>query len=258
MFVHAVPQFHKGRILKLDMLESLRDYPRHLVDIYLRDYADGILAGAEVLVREDELIVQRGIVKHNGLLYVLNEDVKLTYDTAGKLIVLKLRFLDTSMHQDFLYGATELVLDEDVTLHDNEMELGRFKLKAGARLRSDYQSFADLATEYNTFNLIHVPYAAHGASTLHPYIIRYFAAEMMKLGSTHIHDVAFVMQCFGSGIVERELLLYYIDQRLGYGYRSYPNDQIHKWLTRILDEAKGGNRMGRDFRSNGKQRIMVD
>ncbi|TVX92040.1 DNA and RNA helicase [Paenibacillus agilis] len=258
MFSNSVPQFHKGRILKREMLESIRDYPRILLDIYSQYEADGVLTGAEVTVGESELTIAKGIVKHNGIVYVLDQAYKLPYKATGKETLLKIRFEEPETISDFVSHRSVIVLHEDANLQRNELELGRFKLKAGARLRSEYQSFADLATEYNTFNVIHVPYAAYETSTLHPLIIRYFATELLKSGTNHVYDVSFAMQALKDGNVPRDLLLHYITQRIGGGYRSYTNVQIHKHLTRILDEARSGRRASGDMMRSGMQRIVVD
>ncbi|MBD8498801.1 DNA and RNA helicase [Paenibacillus arenosi] len=258
MFSNSVPQFYKGRILKREMLESIRDYPRTLLDIYSQYDADGVLTGAEVTIGESDLTIAKGIVKHNGIVYVLDQAYQLPYKATGKETLLKIRFEEPEMIGDFVSHRSVVVLHEDTNLQPNELELGRFKLKAGARLRSDYQSFADLATEYNTFNVIHVRYAAYESSTVHPMIIRCFATELLKSGTSHVYDVSFAMQALNDGIVPRELLLHYIAQRIGGGYRPYTNVQIHKHLTRILDEARSGRRASGDIMRGGMQRIMVD
>jgi hypothetical protein len=51
-------------------------------------------------------------------------------------------------------------------LKEDELELGRFKLREGAVLRSDYTDFFDLITEYNTINVINVEYAGIKESTM--------------------------------------------------------------------------------------------
>lgn len=50
MLTHIVPKFEKGRILKTEMLENLRDYPRSFLDIRYQDFSDGIITGMNVTV----------------------------------------------------------------------------------------------------------------------------------------------------------------------------------------------------------------
>ncbi len=257
MFSNHYPHFLKGRILKTEMLENLRDYPRNVIDILFQEDSDGIIAGADVLVGEDSLTITRGIVKHNGRMYLLTDNHRLPYRASGKETLLKIRFHEAVSGSDFTSHQTEIILDDQVRLDQNERELARFKLKEGARLRTQYQSFADLATEFNTLNIIHTEYAGHGRSTLHPAILRYFASEALQCAPSHPFDIAFAMQCLNHGPVDRELILMYLANRLGTGYREYTNIQIHKHLGHLLDEIKTGSRARREM-AGGRQRVIVD
>lgn len=258
MFVDLYPQFQRGRILKTEMLTHLRDYPRQLLDIHYQDYSDGIIAGADILVNEHHLSITRGIVKHLGRLYVLDHDIRLPYETTGKETVLKIRFKEKKLDMDFITYETDLVLDENTEIAEDELELSRFKLKKGARLRADYESFADFATEYNTLNLINIPYAGTGESTLHPTIMRYFAQEVLQSGSTVAYDTMMAMLCMNDGTVKRQVILHYLANRLGAGYRELTNEQIHRYLLQIVNEVNGGNKARMGLQKHGKQRMIVD
>ena len=260
MFLDLYPNFKKGRILKKEMLESLRDYPRNFIDIRFKDYSDGVVVGAEILIEEDCLTITSGIVKHGGRMYMLENDCQIPYRATGEEILIKIQFKKEDVHADFISYGTEIFLDEDVRIKQDELELGRFKLKPGARLRSEYQSFADFATEYNTVNIIHVKYSGFRKSTLNPAILRYFATEILKSGSVNPnpYDIAFSMQCMNQGIVDRELILHYIANRLGKGYKEYSNGQIHKYLGSILEEVKGGSKAKPGLRPGGPQREIGD
>ncbi|MGC5327310.1 DNA and RNA helicase [Brevibacillus sp. SYSU BS000544] len=257
MFSNHFPHFLKGRILKKEMLENLRDYPRDFTEILFQDFSDGIITGADVLVGDDSLTITKGIVKHQGRIYILANECQLCYTNSGKETLLKIRFKEEQSTSDYTYYETEIALDERVQIHTNEMELARFKLKEGAQLRSQYQSFGDLATEFNTLQLIHVEYAGYERSTLHPAILRYFATEALQAGASHPYDISFAMQCMQQGTVDRQLILYYVSNRLGSGFKDYSNLQIHKYLGIILDEIRTGSRVRRDL-PGGRQRVIVD
>lgn len=260
MFTDAYPQFLKGRLLKTEMLDSLRDYPRHLVESNWSDCSDGVISGAELKVSGDKLIVGRGIVKHQGRLYAMSQDSELLYEATGRETLVKLRFAETepSLQGDFVHYEAEIVLDEDVRLGSHELELGRFKLKQGARLRMDYQSFADLATEYNTVNPIHAVYAGRGKSTLSPAVMRYYGSELLKSGCTDAYDIAFGMMCLNGGTVERELIVLYLAARLQIEQQDYTNEHLHRCLARVLADVQGGRAARPDFRRGGVHRVLVD
>lgn len=257
LFTHIAPKFEKGRILKTAMLENLRDFPREFADIYYQDYADGVVTGAEVKVGPDTLTIHPGIVKHKGRLYSLSEPAVLAYQTTGRETAVKVRFLEGKEDSDWSVYRSEIVLDERVEAGPAELELCRFKLKEGARLRQDYQNFRDLATEYNTVNLLHVPIAAYGQSTVSPVVMRLFGDELLRRGSAEPQDLAFAMMCLNEGTLHRGVILHYIAGRLGIAYKDYGNADIHKYLARILDSARGGgHRMG--MSPGGGGRVIVD
>jgi hypothetical protein len=258
MFTYSYPEFHKGRILKTNMLEDLRDFPRQYLELYYRDYADGIVSGAEVEVHPERLSVSPGMVLHQNRLYMMTEPAHIVYKATGQETVLKLRFTELETGHDLSQGRTSLVLEEAASgIGPHELELARFKLKEGARLRKDYQSFADLATEYNTLHLLQVPYAAPGSSTLPPAVLQDYAQRLIRTGSSDPYDVMFAMLCMNEGVITRSVILHYIASRLGQEYRDYPSLQIHRYLDRILANARGGQGH-KGQASGGMQRMLVD
>ena len=52
MFKNTYPLFERKKVLKKEMLENLRDYPRDVFHILYQDYSDGILVGCELKVQE--------------------------------------------------------------------------------------------------------------------------------------------------------------------------------------------------------------
>ncbi|WP_028558691.1 hypothetical protein [Paenibacillus pinihumi] len=261
MFVDRYPNFEKGRILKSEMMGNLRDYPRMLTELYWEDYSNGIITGAEIRTGNHHLTVTRGIVKQAGRLYVLYEDYDLPYEATGIETLVKLRFLDPVIRSDMVSYHAEIVLDEKSELEEYELELGRFKLKQGAQLRMNYQSFEDMATEYNTINLIHTQYAGRKRSTVAPAITHYFASELFKRGSRDVLDVSFAMQCLNGRSVERDVIEQYLSARLGTESKAFSNLSIHRSFTRILGGLSNGNTSGVTTQGRlygGPQRMWVD
>ncbi|MFF2484386.1 DNA and RNA helicase [Paenibacillus sp. NPDC058071] len=266
MFTDRYPSFTKGRILKTEMLDSLRDYPRHMLDIHYASHSDGVITGADVTVRGDVLTISRGIVKYGGRLYSMEQEAELPYTSTGKETLIKVRFPEEPvLRSDMTAYTAELVLDEETAVHKGELELGRFKLKQGARLRADYESFRDLMTEYNTLQFVHVRYSAFGESTLSPVIMRAFGDELLRSGSTDPYDLAFAMLCLNEGTAALPVIEHYISARLGYsqgpGRKPKENEQLYVSLRRILDNAaagKGRSSEAGDFRPRSMQRVLVD
>ncbi|HHW35859.1 MAG TPA: DNA and RNA helicase, partial [Bacillales bacterium] len=168
MFSDQYPTFQRGRVLKSTMLENLRDYPRNFTELYFQDYSDGIMTGAMISVDESFLTISKGIVKYNGRLYMLEKDVQLPYVATGKETLVKIKFHNEQPQPDFIAYETTVFLEESRSIQRDELELGRFKMKEGAMLRTKHTDFYDFATEYNTVNYIHCEFAGMETSTLHP------------------------------------------------------------------------------------------
>ena len=60
------PLFERNRILKKEMLWSMRDYGFGGLQLEYQKYADGILRGCEVKVWDSVISVGRGMVKYHG------------------------------------------------------------------------------------------------------------------------------------------------------------------------------------------------
>jgi hypothetical protein len=242
LFIHQYPHFQKGRVLKGVMLENLRDYPRALSDLHFQNYSDGIIAGVEVYVKGENLVISKGIVKYNGRLYTLHSDYEVAYLQSKKESYLKIRFAEEQNELDFTIFTAEILLEDAVECSKNEIELARFKLKPGARLRSELIDFFDFATEFNTLNHIHCQYAGIQNSTFHPMILRQFAREILQNKPSNPFDIAFTLECLNQERIQREAIELYISNRLELAEHRFSNSQIHRYLSRILLEVKNGGR----------------
>lgn len=239
------------------MLENLRDYPRSFGEIYFKDYSCGIISGADIRICESTIIVKKGIVKHGGRVYMLEEELEIPYKQTNAEVLIKVSFAGQYNDNDYISFNSDIFIDQNTEVAKNELELGRFKLREGAILRSEYKDFYDFSTEYNTINVINVEYAGIKKSTINPMILNYFANILLKNNCDNMFDIVFAMQCLNSVTVEREAILYYISNRLGMEYKDYPNTQIYKYLTHIVREVESGKKRKVDIQSK-PSRIIVD
>jgi hypothetical protein len=258
VFTYIQPRFEKGRVLKTEMLEQVRDYPLALANIQYDEYSDGILSGANVTVDPAELIVAPGLVKFRDRLYLLEQPERLFYKATENEQILRIRFEDGGSDRDFDRLTGALVLDEQQPSAD-ELELGRFKLKQGAVLRSDYLDFADMVTEFNTWNPVSACYAGIGQCTLRPEVIHRFARELLQTGTQDAADYAFAFMALNTQRIERTVLEHYIAARNQTEPGSGSNSRLHRQLTVILQDAARGKRSSSRWgnRSPGG-RMIVD
>ena len=73
MFQYVYPQFEKKRLLRVEMLDQLRDYPKDYLQLSYQGYSDGIVSGCKVSWDEGRLTLLPGIVWKGGNLYFMKE-----------------------------------------------------------------------------------------------------------------------------------------------------------------------------------------
>lgn len=255
MFKNIRPEFRRGNILKKEMLENLRDYPRKFLDYYFAGFSEGIISGVNLSAKEKTIFIGKGIIKFNDLIYLLDQSVKINYRNNNESTLIKVRFEKLKQKNDFKIYESRIVLDNDLHLKSNEFELGRFKLRKGAKLKDSFGKFEDFNIEYNTLNLIHVRYSAYENHTLYPRIIKFFA-EKVYLNSQELIDQIFAAECLNSRTVSRNLILNYISRRLEIERKDYNNIEIYQFLGQILNDLSYPSRDKKKERR--RQQIIVD
>lgn len=241
MYKIELPLFKKGSILKKEMLENLKNFPRDFSEIYYKDYGNGIISGCDISIDSFDIIISRGIIKHNNKLYILDKDYKISYENISNEVMLKIIFLDERVDNSFSYFESKIELSSELSLAPNELELCRFKMKEGARLRENHIDFSDFSTEFNTLNIINTKYSSYGSHTLHPKIIKNFANFLLQK-SADSEDYIFSMLCLNSNIVQKEVILQYINKKLTLEEKDLSNNEIYKMLNKIYRNIKDGKK----------------
>jgi len=250
MFECKIPLFNPAPLRK-EILENMRDLAVKEQAARYSEYSDGILAGCELYERDMKIGVTGGVLKFAGRIYVLTGSDSVPYRPTDAWTVLKVQFGGEEKSRDFMRYVGRLALDENVATLPNEIELGRFKLKHGSRLRTVYKDFQDMETEYDTVNLINVPFAGIGEATLSPVIMTHFAREAYP-HAKEAPDIAFCTACLAnSGMMSRESIRLYLWRRLDADGKMFDNREIHFLLTDLLAEMKGMARQGGQGQSQG-------
>jgi hypothetical protein len=240
MFGNEYPVFTKKKLLKIKMLEQLRDFPKNFADITYKDYSDGILSGFELKVEGDKLMVMPGIVINAGSFYLMNEAVKLEYNATNSINYVKIRFFDVYKDEECIKYLSDLVIEGKEADEKTELELGRFRLQKGARLRTEYIDFDDFDTQYDTVNRINVNFAGVNESTLWREIVQYYAREIIKCKDADMYDIGFGMGVLrDSGIVSREFIEMYLDMRTGKSVKGFDNKELYHELAMLLRKTRG-------------------
>lgn len=252
------PLFENAHILRTPMLTQLRDYAFEYGRLLHEGFSNGIVSGCAITTTMDTVTLNRGVIRYHDQMYLIAEPITLTYAPTDAWTVFKLIFKDESRRDSYIYRAVEAKLSDDINLSLEEIELCRFKLQSGARLRTKYVDFADRNTEFDTVNTIFVPYSVCGDCSLSPQITRAFAEEAL-CWRTEAIDEAFILQALGtSGPLNRKAIAYYIAAKLKKALPEGDNLELYEGLLAILRTLQNGEEreIARDVRR--RRHIIVD
>lgn len=256
MIIQTIPLFYSGQILRKEMLVSLADYTYQYGALLSQDCTDGILSGCALTTTEDSIIVNPGVVRFEGALYLIKEPLFCQYSPTNTTRILQLVFHDPVRTEASITREIETCFTDERSNDKRMLELCRFKLQPGARLRYEYTSFADRETEFDTLNTIYSQFCGLGEPTLLPDITRHFANVALESGADGM-DGAFCLQILAQREpVQREALKAYIRKKLGLDTPCNTNIQIYHGLVACLSHLERKDSTEKKARS--QWRLMVD
>lgn len=270
------PLFERNRILKKELMWSLRDYSFTHIQLEYQTYADGIIKGCEIEVREKELVVGKGIVKYDGFIYLITEEMRIAYEPTEQLEILKMKMEVDKRSEDFIAYRITLFLDNNPVKKEGELEVCRFKLRCGSRLRSQYKDFEDMATDFDTVNVIEADWGGVSGKTISPSVTGYFAENVLAESGSLPEDVSFAYLCLNQReAVSRKVLEHYINTRLGtkeeYSekYRSHrgeeksntgnclkDNRKVFEQMVQIINDIRSNRHKGMEIQTKRRQIVV--
>ncbi len=259
MLTQAIPLFQDAHLLRREMLQALSDHAFMANQMLYKGYANGILAGCELTATSDSILLNQGVIFYENQMLLITEPMSVGYYPTNQTTVLKVQFSEQTKDENFIYREVDLILSEDTRIHKNEIELCRFKLQEGARLRYQYQDFEDRNTEYDTLNIIYAAYSAKGESTLAPEILRVYANEMLQAEQLSDFDTMFCLHLLvQERPIGKEALVTYLQRRNKIILASTTNISLYKELDKILKMERNGVRDGEHIPLKKRWKMIVD
>ena len=238
MFENRYPIFKRGELIDKKELDLLRDNPEEMLKLMYMDRKNGIIKGFEIIsdTEKREVKIMRGIVKYRETLYKMSEDYIFSMPEVENKYILKLRLISDIEDKKYYIRRGEFILTEEEKILDNEIEITRFITRTGAELRNDYKDFKDLRRDFNLLEIINVKYSSRNEKgTLHPKILKLWGMEASKKENLDIFDINFYNICLQQDIIEREIIIAYINRKLKNNKEDYTNEEIYKNLLKILE-----------------------
>jgi hypothetical protein len=246
------PIFTKGRVLKRESVEYLRDFPNDIATLTYEQYSDGILFGFGITSENGFTHITRGAIKHQGNIMIVPENTIRLTDYA-EFMYAKLIIGKTHETADYKSCPIEIKVDRNQIKAENEKELGRFCLNSGAILRCKYDSFSDLRTLENTLDLTRVAYAGYEAPTLHPKVMKEYARALLT-SSSEPADVAFALMCMNTWVVHKRSIEWHVAKKRNREYEEYTLPQLYEKLLELLPQT---GFMGKRERPRGRGPTIV-
>ncbi|MGN0304667.1 MAG: hypothetical protein ACI4D2_00770 [Lachnospiraceae bacterium] len=259
MRVQAIPIFKDIHLLRKSMLEALSDHTFLASQFLYKHYGDGIMAGCELTTTENAIILNEGLIFFEGQMFLIKEPMSINYYPTNTTTVLKVHFSEQMQDGNFTYREIQLMLTAQAEIQKGEIELCRFKLQEGARLRYEYQDFEDRDTEFDTLNTIYAPHSAKGGSTLSPAILQHFAKEMLKEEELSELDQCICLQLMGQDRpINKDMLVAYLQLSAKRKPEDTSNHAVYRGLLQILKEVKGEGKGKKEDVGRKKWRMMVE
>lgn len=258
---YKIPIFQRGNLLTQEMLDAMKCYMLDVSAAVFAEYADGIISGMQVSVSDGIVTVGKGLVKYKDTLVVVSEDTVVPVKEKNTVQIVKLMIADKETGTEFETIDVDIVADSDIEKKENEIEICRMKLQNGASLRSHYLNFEDMSTEFDTVQLIYADWAACKSKSIHPQILEQFAKEARAGGHKEAVDICFLQQIYGirQGACRRELITFYLEEKLGTKREEYSNEDIYNGLCKALRQLKAGVASRRPMREMRELRtVLVD
>ena len=253
------PLFGRHRILKKELLWALRDYSYGFMRLEHEAYADGILTGLDLRAEEGALVLGTGMVKYQDSIVLFEKPELVPYAATDAYVSLKLKMRRDQVAEDFIVYEAAPFLDADLARKPDELEVCRFKLKAGARLRTRHTDFFDIETEFDTVNLAEATWAGIDEPSLCPAITRRFALEAMRCRLTDARDLLFCNLALQTmKALHRLTIAEYVRSKLELEEDAFSNRLLFEHLGLILRNLRDGTERRPPRRQQKKRQIFVD
>ena len=256
---HIYPTFKNGKILTSEMLIALRDMAWLREQIAYQDYPKGVIFGCRLRIEGHYICIGPGQIKCRDYLFLMGEEERIEYAPTEHYISLKFKAGEKEEFNGYICYQTSFFLDTRLELGEDEVELCRFKLKEGARLRTEYKNFSDIQTEYDTLNLAHATWAAADGNSLSKEVTDFFARQVLSCAKAENTDRQFAYLLLQSKeAVRADVLTDYLMQKTGKKQNSiFSPEEAFYCLEQVLEGIRRGGKAERGSEIGRRHNLIV-
>lgn len=259
MYIHKIPIFESGTVLTKDMMEAMKNYTVHLGELSYLGYSDGILKGCNLTVNDDFIIINPGIIMYSGEPIFINEKINLQYKHTNtcKLVVASIG--EEEKNNDYIMRKVQFRLVDEEEMNLKDIELARFTLQNGAKLRNQYLDFYDITTDYNTLCIVNAKWSAYERPSISYEVLKMYADEASKVRLHDPIDYSFIQLILnGNGTtLHRGIIENYIYSKLNKMVMGFSIFELYQCLTECLKGLQSGKHGGTNKPSTNR-RIIID
>ncbi len=212
--------FTKGSILTSVMLDELRDFPREMLNLWYKDYPDGILSGMDVYREGNpdgggDVMLSGGVIKYRNRIYRMNEAISLTarlreqLDSGTVSSQKRYQFVFTEKPGYDIDSRPSQVgysLELSIKGEDERAEgihLARFKCGIGSR---DNDGRLIVLEKPGRWDMTECPYSVRGALTFHPHMFKEVIGIIREKERRSELDYFILNQLYNEGVLHIQLI----------------------------------------------------
>lgn len=218
----SVNGFQPGHVLTHQMLKASYDFPRELANIIYREYDNCVISGLEYFVDKDEVFLLPGVVKFDGDLYFLNDNISLTKlwndykqesETPGGTEIVY--FLIQKKSQINADGCCNQTLRIELSKQYNSEESIVIGALQGAIDKLELPDSASLNSIYSRSYLwtLDVPYLGASGVGFHPLVSEFLKTGINLKKKKDSFDYVFWMSLCGHKSVGLDVLSVYLESK---------------------------------------------
>lgn len=227
MIQKKIVEFNKGKILTASMLSQIQTNAELVWRLY-ETYPDGIIKGFTPFEKENRIYISKGLVKYDGTVYYLDEDVcfdeliKDCDNSSESEYVMVISSDETERIAESIYSrklAFKFVRANEYNSSSKDIPILKF-----VSARSKYTLFSsvdDLKKRNFNIDFFFLNYSLETGNTFNPYIFNLLKLYLEEKSNKVEMDYSILSMLYNNEAVSADILRMYIKR---FGHSSYSDN----------------------------------